>query len=117
MFHEALQMVHNNNRIKSRSMNGNNNVNKFGTSMHSINRSNSHSTFGSSVAIHKLRESKWFTHNETKIFCSVVESGFILEKRNDVEENEDDHQWGIAWWKSGYGKNFFIFNKTLEKSK
>lgn len=110
MFHEALQMVHNNNRIKTKSMNTshNNNNNKLGNSTHSINNMSSQRslTFGSSVAIHKLRESKWFTHVEMKIFCSVVESGFIVEKRHDKDEHEDKHQWGIAWWKTGYGNSF-----------
>lgn len=57
--------------------------------------------FGSTVAIHKLRETKWFTHNECKILLSVVESGFILERRCSTQlENRD---WGIALWTPGQG--------------
>uniref|UniRef100_A0A1A9WID2 Uncharacterized protein n=1 Tax=Glossina brevipalpis TaxID=37001 RepID=A0A1A9WID2_9MUSC len=39
-------------------------------------------TFGSSVAVQKLRESKWFKRDEQRIFCAVVECGFIVEVRN-----------------------------------
>lgn len=38
-------------------------------------------TFGSSVAVQKLRESKWFKSDEERIFCAVIESGFIVEIR------------------------------------
>lgn len=43
--------------------------------------SNNGSAFGSSttVATQKLRESKWFDQNEERLFCSVVEGGFIVE--------------------------------------
>lgn len=39
-------------------------------------------TFGSSVAVQKLRESKWFKQAEQRIFCAVVECGFIVEIRS-----------------------------------
>ncbi|XP_055608828.1 uncharacterized protein LOC129756089 isoform X2 [Uranotaenia lowii] len=39
-------------------------------------------TFGSSVAIQKLRESKWFDAGEERIFCAVIEAGFIVELRH-----------------------------------
>ncbi|XP_017025220.1 uncharacterized protein l(1)G0469 isoform X1 [Drosophila kikkawai] len=39
-------------------------------------------TFGSSVAVQKLRESKWFKPAEQRIFCAVVECGFIVEIRS-----------------------------------
>lgn len=47
----------------------------------------------------KLRESKWFTHEEMKILCAVIESGFIVEKQCDSE-----NIFGIALWTSGFGK-------------
>lgn len=39
-------------------------------------------SFGSSVAIQKLRESKWFDRGEERIFCAVIEAGFIVELRH-----------------------------------
>nr|XP_016925529.2 uncharacterized protein LOC108006516 isoform X1 [Drosophila suzukii] len=41
-------------------------------------------TFGSSVAVQKLRESKWFKSEEQRIFCAVVECGFIVEIRSSA---------------------------------
>lgn len=41
-----------------------------------------------SFAVHnlpKLRESKWFTEEDARIFCVVVEIGFIVEIRRKVE--------------------------------
>lgn len=109
MFHEAIQMVHTQQRMKSKSLNNNNNNNnnrnmsKIGNSTNTIRKVNSQPImFGSSVAIHKLRESKWFNHNEDKILCSVVENGFILEKK--FKDDNLDNEWGIAIWKPGFGK-------------
>lgn len=48
----------------------------------------------------KLRESKWFAHNEINIVCAVLESGFIIQKKDENTENER----GIAVWTPGYGK-------------
>lgn len=48
------------------------------------------------VTGHKLRESKWFTHEEMKIFLAVVETGFIVEIQNEI--------FGVAVWTSGYGE-------------
>lgn len=45
------------------------------------------SSFGSTVAIQKLRETKWFGEDEERIFCSVVESGFIVEINDESREN------------------------------
>lgn len=42
------------------------------------------SSFGSSVAIQKLRESKWFDAGEERIFCAVIEDGFLVELRHPV---------------------------------
>lgn len=39
--------------------------------------------YGSHVAVQKLRESKWFKEDEERLFCAVVESGFVLEMIND----------------------------------
>lgn len=66
--------------------------------------------FGSSVAIHKLRESKWFRHDEQGVLCAVLESGFIVEIKADplLEASEasvapDYHCYGVAMWKKGKG--------------
>lgn len=43
------------------------------------------------VAIQKLRESKWFEQDEERLFCAVIESGFIVEvmlKERSVEDNK-----------------------------
>ncbi|XP_035780715.1 uncharacterized protein LOC118460480 isoform X2 [Anopheles albimanus] len=45
--------------------------------------------FGSSVAIQKLRESKWFDAGEERIFCAVIENGFIVE----VRHSESGENW------------------------
>lgn len=52
------------------------------------------SAFGSTVAIQKLRNTKWFGEDEERIFCSVVESGFIVEVHD--ENRETDHFYGIV---------------------
>lgn len=54
---------------------------------------------GSFVIGQKLRESKWFTHSEIKIFCAVVETGFLIEHKNG-----DKIQWGVAIWAPTFGK-------------
>ncbi|XP_044269535.1 uncharacterized protein LOC123014462 [Tribolium madens] len=55
---------------------------------------------GSFVVGQKLRESKWFTHAEMSVFCAVVESGFIVEqKENDVSK------YGVAIWAPNYEKS------------
>lgn len=46
---------------------------------------NKTTTFGSSVAVQKLRESKWFKRDEQRIFCAVVECGFIVEVRSNTK--------------------------------
>ncbi|XP_053679965.1 uncharacterized protein LOC128730901 isoform X2 [Anopheles nili] len=45
-------------------------------------------SFGSSVAIQKLRESKWFDAGEERIFCAVIENGFIVEVRREKETGD-----------------------------
>ncbi|XP_055524352.1 uncharacterized protein LOC129718006 [Wyeomyia smithii] len=40
------------------------------------------SSFSSTVAIQKLRESKWFDSGEERIFCAVIEAGFVVELRH-----------------------------------
>ncbi|XP_073827839.1 lethal (1) G0469 NlpC/P60 domain-containing protein [Musca autumnalis] len=49
-----------------------------------FNKTHTQTTFGSSVAVQKLRESKWFTREEQRIFCAVVECGFIVELRSSA---------------------------------
>lgn len=66
----------------------------------------------SSVMGQKLRESKWFTHEELKIVCAVLESGFIVQK--SVEDEEVEDQWGIAMWDVGHGVYFgFVVTRTF----
>ncbi|XP_018330683.1 uncharacterized protein LOC108740736 [Agrilus planipennis] len=49
----------------------------------------------------KLRESKWFTHEEVRIFSAVVETGFIVQTKNEKAQIT----WGIAAWTPGYEKS------------
>lgn len=57
--------------------------------------------FGSTVAVHKLRESKWFNADECRLLCAVLETGFIVE----VVDKEKTSKWyGVALWKSGKGE-------------
>lgn len=69
-----------------------------GQSNTKLNRKNS------LVVGQKLRESKWFAHNEINIVCAVLESGFIVQKKYENTEGER----GIAVWTSGYGKNKWL---------
>ncbi|KAJ6638817.1 hypothetical protein Bhyg_11555 [Pseudolycoriella hygida] len=54
---------------------------------------NNKQTFGSAIAGQKLRESKWFTVDESRILCAVIECGFIVETR---EGQENDGWFGVA---------------------
>ena len=51
-------------------------------------------TYGGSnqhVATQKLRESKWFHQDEERLFCAVMETGFIVELvQNQVQPNSDE---------------------------
>lgn len=51
-------------------------------------------TYGGSnqhVATQKLRESKWFDQDEERLFCAVIETGFIVELvQLKVQQNTDD---------------------------
>lgn len=84
--------------------NNNNNNNN------STNNNNTHSSvakqFGSSVAVQKLRESKWFGPDECRIFCAVIECGFIVETR---EGQENDGWFGIVSCSTTKGMFFFVF--------
>lgn len=65
------------------------------------NTSTSGHTFGSSIAIQKLRESKYFKPEESKILCAVIESGFIIETK---EGQENDGWFGVVQCKTTKGK-------------
>lgn len=119
--HEALQMIHNNQMNKKQaarksSMSGTPpKSSEFNMkSVQSMTRSAPQlktAVFSSSITVHKLRESKWFKNNESNILLSVVESGFILEKRNSLnnnneEDTQEEHTWGIAMWEPGQGNNY-----------
>lgn len=66
--------------------------------------------FGSSVAVQKLRESKWFGPDESRIFCAVIECGFIVETR---EGQENDGWFGVVNCKTTKGKWFSYNKKTI----
>lgn len=57
--------------------------------------------FGSSIAVQKLRESKYFKPEESKILCAVVESGFIIETK---EGQENDGWFGVVQCKTTKGE-------------
>ncbi|XP_039962241.1 uncharacterized protein LOC126760317 [Bactrocera neohumeralis] len=61
------------------------------------------STFGSSVAVQKLRESKWFKRDEQRIFCAVVECGFIVEVRSNTKPTTSHNKRTLRSNSSGSG--------------
>lgn len=65
-----------------------------------INSHNNVKQFGSSVAVQKLRESKWFGQDESRIFCAVIECGFVVETR---EGQENDGWFGVVICKTSKG--------------
>lgn len=58
------------------------------------------STYGGStqtVAIQKLRESKWFHQDEERLFCAVIESGFIVEiVQTEQKTDENKSHFGVV---------------------
>uniref|UniRef100_A0A0A1X024 Uncharacterized protein n=1 Tax=Zeugodacus cucurbitae TaxID=28588 RepID=A0A0A1X024_ZEUCU len=60
-------------------------------------------TFGSSVAVQKLRESKWFKRDEQRIFCAVVECGFIVEVRSSNQQTKPTNKRTMRSNSSGSG--------------
>lgn len=73
-------------------------VNKKGVVATKKKENNVQITRGASFVVgHKLRESKWFTHEEMKIFLAVVETGFIVEVQHEI--------FGVAVWTPGYGES------------
>lgn len=58
---------------------------------------------GSFVVGQKLRESKWFAHEEIKILCAVLETGFVVELRRDGCSEDAVRRFGIALWDQGFG--------------
>lgn len=82
---------------------------KWWTSNHHLtnnNNNNNCKSFGSSVAVQKLRESKWFGPDESRIFCAVIECGFIVETR---EGKENGGWFGVVNCKTSKGKHNIIF--------
>jgi len=49
----------------------------------------------------KLRESKWFKHDELRVFCAVIETGFIVQSKDESDKIE----FGIAVWNAGQEKS------------
>lgn len=88
---------------------------KFWTSNHNFNSNNNNNhaptikSFGSSVAVQKLRESKWFGPDESRIFCAVIECGFIVETR---EGKENGGWFGVVNCKTSKG-NFYGFTSLF----
>lgn len=72
------------------------------------NNNNHIKSFGSSVAVQKLRESKWFGPDESRIFCAVIECGFIVETR---EGQENDGWFGVVNCKTSKGKGTIFFDR------
>lgn len=72
----------------------------------SNNNNNGKTTFGSSVAVQKLRESKWFSPDESRILCAVLECGFIVEVR---EDKENEGWYGVTFFKSTKGELSLLF--------
>ena len=66
------------------------------------------------VATQKLRESKWFEQDEERLFCAVIESGFIVEIMQKEQNNNNDENkshYGIVsveTKKSEFGKQILI---------
>lgn len=59
--------------------------------------------FGSAaIAVQKLRESRWFGADESRLFCAVVESGFVVEIKAEGQENEST--FGVVQFKCGKGR-------------
>ncbi|CAO1421052.1 unnamed protein product [Diamesa tonsa] len=50
---------------------------------------------GSTVAVQKLRESKWFNQDEERLFCSVIEGGFIVEMVTNIN-NDSKSLYGVV---------------------
>lgn len=73
----------------------------FDTHNNNNNNTQPFKTFGSSVAVQKLRESKWFGPDESRIFCAVIECGFIVETR---EGKENGGWFGVVNCKTSKGK-------------
>lgn len=66
------------------------------------------------VAIQKLRESKWFNQDEERLFCAVIESGFIVEiMQNEQSLNENKSHYGVVSVEAK--KSELLSNKTQTK--
>lgn len=58
-------------------------------------KTSTNGVFGSThtVATQKLRESKWFEQDEERLFCAVIEAGFIVEiiqkDQSLMDENDE----------------------------
>ncbi|XP_055840867.1 signal transducer and activator of transcription B [Episyrphus balteatus] len=80
--------------------NNNNNSNNNSGNHNNNNNSNKNFAFGSSVAVQKLRESKWFRVDERRIFCAVVECGFLVEVRSQNHDENDQSWFGVVLCKT-----------------
>lgn len=65
------------------------------------------------VAIQKLRESKWFNQDEERLFCAVIESGFIVEIMQNAQSiNENKSHYGVVSVEAKKSE-FLLLNKTF----
>lgn len=69
----------------------------------SSSSSNNSKNFGSTIAAQKLRESKWFGPDESRILCAVIECGFIIEIK---EGQENEGTFGVVNFKPIKGEHF-----------
>lgn len=109
MFHEAFGFVYKGNepikQEKTKPVRRTTNRqpmprNRSANSVLQVQKSATNITRGGSFIVgQKLRESKWFTHEETNILLAVIESGFIVEKKCD-----GDSVHGVALWTHGFGR-------------
>lgn len=77
----------------------------------SNNNNNNTNKFGSTIAAQKLRESKWFGPEESRILCAVVECGFIVEIK---EGQENEGTFGVVNFKTVKGLYYsYIWNMNV----
>jgi len=85
-------------------------------------------TYGGSthtVATQKLRESKWFDQDEERLFCAVIESGFIVEiAQKEPNNNNDDSKshYGIVSVETKKNKkptasNIFVYTVNKQENR
>lgn len=70
------------------------------------------------VATQKLRESKWFHQDEERLFCAVVETGFIIELvQTKVQKTSDDEDEVFPQEHPEIKSHYGIVSLEMKKSK